>query len=335
MSIKFQCPYCGQKLEAAEDWVGNHAQCPSCQNDITIIQQQDQPNISSTNKASENLSMNQRKEKTGEKQSQEEKGQVSSQSISTLEFESAKENKCGQSPKVNKKYIGIGSIFIIIIVLVIAYMHTPKISVSEPKISVSEPKISVSEPNDTIDIFCHFYTDRNEKIVPYCEFSLGQGFSELVRVFSDFVLARNEYLAAEKKVYKLEAEKAEIDDMIDRGIKAGVDKNMTLEMLKRSASIFEELVVAKNRSLSYVVSSTKLHIQYLAKKKQMVTIRNDSFREGKYSWTNVPNGEYVLYAYAMYGSQRFTWIKQIIMDGTKTEVLLTNDGSCLIEIEED
>ncbi len=300
MSVKFQCPHCGQELEAAEGWVGSNAQCPTCRHDVVI----------------------------GQQQPQVEKRPVSSQNISISECKSTKDNKFGQSSKVNKKYIGIGSIFIIIIVLVIAYMHTSKIS-------VSEPKISVSEPNDTIDIFCHFYTDRNEKIVPYCEFSLGQGLSELVRVFSDFVLARNEYLAAEKKVYKLEAEKAEIDDMIDRGIKAGVDKNMTLEMLKRSASIFEELVVAKNRSLSYVVSSTKLHIQYFTKKKQMVTMKSGSFREGKFSLTNVPNGEYVLYACATYGSQRFTWIKQIIVDGEKTEILLTTDGSCLIEIEED
>jgi transcription initiation factor IIE alpha subunit len=36
MKIKFQCPFCGQQLEAAEDSVGSQTLCPSCKHDIII-----------------------------------------------------------------------------------------------------------------------------------------------------------------------------------------------------------------------------------------------------------------------------------------------------------
>ncbi len=36
MSFKFNCPECGQKLEAESEWIGCKTQCPSCNHDIII-----------------------------------------------------------------------------------------------------------------------------------------------------------------------------------------------------------------------------------------------------------------------------------------------------------
>ena len=37
-SFKFFCPYCGQHVEAEEEWIGLRAQCPCCDEEIEIIE---------------------------------------------------------------------------------------------------------------------------------------------------------------------------------------------------------------------------------------------------------------------------------------------------------
>ena len=36
MSFKFHCPHCDQKIEAEEEWIGQEAECPSCNAKITV-----------------------------------------------------------------------------------------------------------------------------------------------------------------------------------------------------------------------------------------------------------------------------------------------------------
>ena len=38
MSYKFECSFCGQKLEAEEGWVGMQLECPSCNGEIIVPQ---------------------------------------------------------------------------------------------------------------------------------------------------------------------------------------------------------------------------------------------------------------------------------------------------------
>ncbi len=56
-----------------------------------------------------------------------------------------------------------------------------------------------------------------------------------------------------------------------------------------------------------------------------------SFREGSIKITELPQGEYTLYAEAPYGTNTFYWLKHVKIQKSKiTEIQLTNDDSCLL-----
>ena len=292
MSINFQCPFCGQKLEAAEDWVGSQTQCPSCQHDITIIQQQDQPNMNSKDMNDEEHTKNLRDDKTVEKKLQDGKEQITSQNIQNRETESTPQKTFSTSLITGKNIVYGICLFVVIMIILVDGQSIKAIA---------------SKVNDTIDISCYFYSTLNEKVIPYCEVSLYTSSSQdsinFERVFANYYNAEKDSKIFDKKVKEMEYKK---------------DVSYSEKIL----ALVDAVLVAER---NYV--TTKACIEA---KKHLRACRKDFFRKGKFTWSKVPNGEYILCAYAMYGTQHFIWVKHIKMEGMKVEILLTNDESCNI-----
>ena len=54
-SFSFSCPHCGQKFEADESWIGQSLECPTCKNEIVMIEDIVFENVEKKSPANENL----------------------------------------------------------------------------------------------------------------------------------------------------------------------------------------------------------------------------------------------------------------------------------------